>query len=155
VLWRSPKLVLADGSERPLTDLKWTHADACWDGTVVKKDKSGQVLGVAAEIPAFVEYALPAGAVRFRATGVVEGNGRGRPPGPCRFLVVVGTPENTAAAPGVSVSVSLADLGLSGEVRVRDLWQRRDVGLFKGEFASEVPWHGSGLYRLTPVPVAK
>lgn len=155
VLWRSPKLVFADGTERLLTDLKWTHADACWDSTAVKKDKSGQVLGVAAEIPAFVEYELPAGAVRFRAETVIDGNGRGLPPGPTRFMVVVGTPENTATAAAVRVPVSLADLGLSGGVRVRDLWTKADVGEFKGEFAPEISWHGSGLYRLSPVPEAR
>jgi alpha-galactosidase len=155
VLWRSPKLLFADGSERPLTDLKWTHADACWDSTAVKKGKSGEVLGVAAEIPAFVEYELPAGAVRFRAEAVAEGNGRGRPPGPTRFLVVVGTPANTATAAGVRVPVSLADLGLSGGVRIRDLWTQQDVGEFKGEFAPEISWHGSGLYRLSPLPEAR
>jgi alpha-galactosidase len=155
VLWHDARLVFADGTERPLADLKWTHADACWDSTAVKKDKEGRVMGIAVEIPALVEYELPPGAVRFRATGMVESNGRGQKPGPMQFLVVVGAPNNTATTAGLPVPVDLADLGLSGTVRIRDLWAHRDLGEFKGEFSPEIPWHGSGLYRITPLPVAK
>ena len=150
VLWRDPRLVFADGSERPLTDWTWTQADACWDSTAVKKDQAGKILGIAAEIPAVVEYALPPGAVRFRATGVVLDNGRGQTPGPVSFLVIVATPENTAAAAGLPVAVRLAELGLSGPVRIRDLWTHQDLGEFRDGFAPGIPWHGAGLYRLSP-----
>jgi alpha-galactosidase len=150
VLWRAPRLVFAGGTERPLTDWSWTHADACWDSTRVSRDASGSVLGLTAEIPAFVEYLLPPGALRFRAAGEVTGNGRGQTPGPVSFLVVVATPENTAAAEGQPVSVRLADLGLTGTVHLRDLWARRDLRELKDEFAPVIPWHGAGLYRLSP-----
>jgi len=143
--------MMADGSERPLADLTWTHTDATWDSMAVKKDKDGKVLGIGAEIPALVEYSLPPGAVRFRATGTVESNGRGQKPGPVQFLVVVATPKNTGPAAGLPIAVTLADLGLSGSVRIRDLWQHKDLGEHKGEFTPEIPWHGSGLYRITPL----
>lgn len=149
IIWRDPRLVFADGTERPLTDLEWTHADAAWDSTAVKKDDTGQTIGIAAEIPAFVDYALPAGAVRFRATGTVESNGRGREPGPTRFLVVVATPENEAAVEGLPVAVNLAELGFADGAEIRDLWTHRDIGTFSGEFAPEIPFHGAGLYRLS------
>jgi hypothetical protein len=71
------------------------------------------------------------------------------------FLVVVGTPDNTATAPGLAVPVALTDLGLPGTVRIRDLWSHRELGEFKGGFAPEIPWHGAGLYRITPLPDAK
>ena len=150
IFWRTPRFVMADGTERPLTDLPWTRADACWDSTKLKKDAAGQALGIAAEIPAVVEYALPAGAVRFRATGLVESNGRGQPPGPVRFLVVVATPQNEGPATGLPVTVNLADLGLPGGARVRDLWTHAELGDFRGEFAPVIPFHGAGLYRLSP-----
>lgn len=149
ILWREPRLVMADGTERPLTDFKWTYADACWDSTKVKKDPAGQVLGVAAEIPAVVEYALPAGAVRFKATGLVESNGRGTVPGPVRFLVVVATPPDDIPAPGLPVEVTLADLGFNGAVKIHNLWSHEEAGTFTGKFAPVIPWHGAGLYRLS------
>lgn len=150
ILWRDPRLIFADGTERPLTELTWTHADACWDSTAVKKDADGKTIGIAAEIPAVIEYALPSGAVRFRATGAVESNGRGHEPGPVRFLVVVGTAKDAAAAPSLPVTVPLADLGFAAGAQVRDLWTHRDLGQFSGEFAPEIPFHGAGLYRLSP-----
>lgn len=150
VLWRDARLVFADGTERPLTDFKWTHADACWDSTAVKKDKAGKVLGLAAEIPAVVEYALPAGAVRFRATGVIESNGRGQVPGPVQFLAVVGTPDNTGPAAGLPVSVNLTDLDLPAGAHIRDLWTNDNLGEIRGKFSPVIPFHGAGLYRLTP-----
>lgn len=151
VLWRDARLVFADGTERPLADFPWTHADACWDSTAVKKDQDGRVLGLAAEIPAVVEYAIPAGAVRFRARAEITGHGRGQVPGPMQFLVVVATPENTAAGPGLPVTVDLATLGLPDGARVRDLWTHADLGEARGEFAPVIPFHGAGLYRLSPL----
>lgn len=155
VLWRTPRLVFADGTEHPLGEWSWTHADACWDSTVMKKDEKGQILGLAAEIPAMAEYALPPGAVRFRATGLVQSNGRGLKPGPVRFMVVVGSPENTTQAAGVPVAVALPDLGFAGRVTIRDLWTRKDLGEYRGDFAPEIPWHGAGLYRISPVSAGK
>ena len=49
-----------------------------------------------------------------------------------------------------SVSVSLADLGLSGPVQVRDLWNHKDLGAFTGMFTQEINSHGAGLYRIRP-----
>ncbi|HVU23412.1 MAG TPA: glycoside hydrolase family 27 protein [Opitutus sp.] len=150
VLWRDPRLVFADGTEQSLTALPWSHADACWDSTAVAKDSTGKPLGIRAEIPAVVAYALPPGAVRFKATAAVESNGRGREPGPVRFLVVVGTPEDDRAPSSVAIPVALADLGFAHGATIRDLWIHRDLGEVTGTFAPEIPFHGAGLYRLTP-----
>ncbi|ACB74648.1 Melibiase subfamily [Opitutus terrae] len=150
ILWRAPRLVFADGKEQPLTELTWAHADAAWDSTAVKKDAAGQPIGIGAEIPAFVEFALPRDAVRFRAQASVESNGRGHEPGPVRFLVVVATPENESKAAGLPVAVSLSELGLPQGTHVRDLWAHRDLGTVEREFAPEIPFHGAGLYRLSP-----
>ena len=150
ILWRAPRLVFADGMERPLTDLPWTHADAAWDSTAVKKDATGQTIGLGAEIPSIVEFALPSDAIRFRATGTVESNGRGLEPGPVRFLVGVATRENEGTAAGLPVAVKLSELGCQGAVSIRDLWTHQDLGKFTGEFAPEIPFHGAGLYRIAP-----
>ena len=149
-LWRTPRLIFADSSERPLTEFKWTTADATWDSAKIKNDAAGQPIGIAAEAAAVIEYALPAGAVRFKATGIVEADNRFKAGGTVRFLVVVGTAENESAAPGLPVAVQLADLGFAKGARIRDLWTHRDLGAVSGEFAPEIPFHGAGLYRLSP-----
>jgi hypothetical protein len=48
------------------------------------------------------------------------------------------------------VSVALADLGLSGACRVRDVWAHQDVAQAQGQFSRVLPAHGAGLYRLSP-----
>ena len=60
-----------------------------------------------------------------------------------------GQPAPTATA---KVAVSLADLGVTSAVRVRDLWAKSDAAAARGEFAPEIPWHGAGLFRLSPAP---
>lgn len=60
-------------------------------------------------------------------------------------------PGNDNAAPGLPVAVKLSDLGLTRGVTIRDLWTHRDLGETAGDFAPVVPFHGAGLYRLTPV----
>jgi alpha-galactosidase len=49
-----------------------------------------------------------------------------------------------------SVGVDFRQLGITGEARVRDLWSGEDLGEFDGRFERELPFHGSGLYRVEP-----
>jgi len=150
VLWASPRLVMADGTERPLTELKWTHADAPWDSASVKKDGSGQNRGISlsAQGGSVVEFALPADAVRFKASGRIE-NEKG-PDTPSRFLIVTAGAKDQAGSNSLPITVKLSELGLPGRAKVRDLWKRRDLGECSGEFSAEIPFHAAGLYRLTP-----
>lgn len=48
------------------------------------------------------------------------------------------------------VSAFWSDLGIRGYFRVRDLWRRSDLGVFKGEVSSDVEPHGSVLLRFYP-----
>ena len=52
-----------------------------------------------------------------------------------------------------TIEVNFADIGVPGEVEVRDAWQKKDLGA-KSSVSAEVPAHGSVLLRLvvTPVP---
>lgn len=94
---------------------------------------------------------------------VIAVNQAGRPAHP----VSTASPQQTwyAANPDGSVTVavfnlgqtdadmtvSLADVGLSGSVKVRDLWAKKDVGKAEGSFvATDVPVHGTRLFTFTP-----
>jgi alpha-galactosidase len=50
------------------------------------------------------------------------------------------------------VTASWADLGVSGKMRVRDLWRQKDLGIFNDRFEAQVPRHGVVLVRLFPTP---
>ncbi len=50
-----------------------------------------------------------------------------------------------------TVTADWSTLGLTGRYRVRDLWQRKDMGNFNGKYEASVPGHGTVLLRLTRV----
>jgi len=48
------------------------------------------------------------------------------------------------------LAIDFAQLGYKGRLAVRDLWQHRDKGFFKKQYAQKIPPHGAALIRLTP-----
>ena len=73
-------------------------------------------------------------------------------------LAGAGLPSSETNAPPVdatateprSVSVSLADIGFSGPVKVRDLWNHKDLGAVAGALTQKINSRGAGLYRVEP-----
>jgi len=59
----------------------------------------------------------------------------------------------TAATPtnGCVLVVDLGAIGIQGPARITDLWHNKDLGVFDKEFSQEIPFHGAGLYRVTPI----
>ncbi len=55
---------------------------------------------------------------------------------------------NSGDAEAMAVPVKFAELGLSGRVAIRDVWEKKDLGVFDGQFAPDLPAHGAGLYVL-------
>jgi alpha-galactosidase len=49
-----------------------------------------------------------------------------------------------------TIPIELAELGMSGTAKVRDLWQRADLSMVEGKFSPRILAHGAGLYRLSP-----
>ncbi len=60
-------------------------------------------------------------------------------------------PPNPADSQPAEISVSLAEIGLSGRVEVRDLWAHKDLGTCAEKISATVNSHGAVLYRLKPV----
>jgi aryl-phospho-beta-D-glucosidase BglC (GH1 family) len=147
VTWKAPRFVFRNGRERPLSDFPWTHAEAQWDSTAFKDGANGKDLH--AQAAAIVEFAIPVGATRFKATAHFPERD-GKSPNQVRILTVVGTSANEDKRPGLPVEVTLADLGITGEVKVRDLWTHTEIGTAKDSFNPLVPFHGARLFRLRP-----
>lgn len=53
-------------------------------------------------------------------------------------------PTNSA----IDMSIDFAQLDLAGEVVVRDLFEKRNVGIYKGSYVVSVPAHGTRIYKL-------
>ncbi len=49
------------------------------------------------------------------------------------------------------MNVSLKDIGIKGKVKVLDIWGKKELGVVEKVFGRELPMHGAGLYRLSPV----
>jgi alpha-galactosidase len=72
------------------------------------------------------------------------------------YLAIFNLNAPAAGGEASPVPIKLAELGIGASVRVRDLWQRADLGNFDdtiNSFAPRIPGHGAGLFRLTPCEV--
>lgn len=56
---------------------------------------------------------------------------------------------NTSETPGQEIKVELADLNLSGKVKITNLWSGEKLGVKEGAFAQSFAAHASGLYKLS------
>ena len=48
----------------------------------------------------------------------------------------------------ISMSIAFSQLDLAGEVAVRDLFEKRNLGVYEGAYSVTVPAHGTRIYRL-------
>ena len=77
------------------------------------------------------------------------------PGGADKYLAVFNTRDAAKELPPgatAPVPVKLADLGIKGPAKVRDLWMKKDLDPVTGEFAPEVPFHGARIFRVHPTP---
>lgn len=152
--WIEPTLSGSKGTLK-LTDLKWTSVTAGWGEVRVNRSVDDQPLmldkapvnGIGTHSISIIEYDLPEGYDNFRARGMITPVGSNT--ASLQFLVLV-DPEKHLAPEKSPVSVSFADLGITGTAKARDLWKRKDLGAFTNQFSREIPLHGTGLYRVSP-----
>ncbi len=160
--WIEPRLIVG-GAEKKLTELKWASASTGWGGLKVGETAGGKPITLAgkrypdsigAHSLSVIEYDLPPGATRFRVLAALDDAAVAHPRGATvKFLVFTnGAMPESRTQP---VPVNLAELGFGSKARVRDLWQRKDLGEFEGEFAPEIASHGAGLYRVSGDRAAK
>ena len=152
VVWQDPVLTGPKGTLK-LTELKWSYADSGWGEARVNRTCDNRPIvidgapaeGIGTHGESTIIYDLPQGYDTFAARGVVTNRGS------AVFAVLVDRGD-AVVGDTAPVSVDFAAIGLEGRVRVRDLWEKKDLGEFTGSFSRELRQHASGLYRLTPRP---
>ena len=150
-VWVDPKLTGPTG-ELSLTELEWKHADAGWGNVQVNRTCDGkpllvdgqEVKGIGTHADSTIIYTLPEGYDKFSTKGVLTNQGS------VEFGVLVSKGEE-AVSETSTVRVDFDEIGIQGKATVRDLWKHEDLGMFDESFSRELPLHGAGLYRLTPV----
>ena len=55
---------------------------------------------------------------------------------------------NPSGKEPAKIEINWTDLGISGKHMVRDLWRKKDIGVFSNKFAAKVPSHGVVLVRI-------
>lgn len=163
VVWGEPRLVSESGAVTPLSSLTWTRATSRWGEVFVNRTPrrkgltlGGKVLshGLGVHIKSVLSYELSPGARRFQCLCGFEDSepaaqDERNPKVRVRVLVfALNAPPSTGQ---VRAALKPEDLGWSGSIKVRDLWNRADLGVFDGEFAPLIPFHGAGLYKVTRV----
>lgn len=106
--WCEPRLVLADGKEQKLTDLKWKSATVGWGQARVGANAGGGELKVAGKPVEYglgvhsnslVVYDLPAGVKRFKARAGIDNGGSDQGSGSAmQFFVFNANPGAIAAS---------------------------------------------------------
>jgi alpha-galactosidase len=66
------------------------------------------------------------------------------------YAAVFNLRDATPAAAEAYIPIKLAELGLRGKTRVRDLWRHADLEAVRDIFVPQIPCHGAGLFRLSP-----
>ncbi|WP_221032131.1 glycoside hydrolase family 27 protein [Actomonas aquatica] len=139
----------ADGRTVDLTAQGWSAVDSPWDAAGQHDATADAPARITMLAPSKVAFDLPTDATRFTATVHFE-HPKGAQEETLRLVAVVARATNTDTRASVPIPVDLNELGLNGPVAIRDLWTHQDLGEQTGTFAPEVPFHGAGLYRLTP-----
>lgn len=152
IVWADPVLHGPKGDLK-LTSLKWLSATSGWGEANVNRtfDNNPIIInnetreGIGAHAASVIIYELPEGYDSFTATGYVT-----QEKGSVTFGVLVdkGTLDLPEKA---NVKVNFEAINIKGKVKVRDLWNHKDLGTFDGSFGRELPQHGAGLYRITPL----
>ena len=106
--WAEPRLILADGSEKKLTEIEWKSAQSGWGNVSVNANAGGKELrsagqaipyGIGTHANSVIAFNLPAGAKRFKARGALdEGGTRQGGSTSVEFLVFAENPGPIAAS---------------------------------------------------------
>jgi len=147
--WLNPVLTGPAGT-LDLTKVRWKSATQGWGDTRVGRSSDGrQINGIGTHAESLIVYDIPEGYDTFTARGELVDDCQNKG-GTIQFLVLT-DPAFGASNPNENeIGVKLSDLGFTGKVNVRDLWEKKDLGTFTDTFKQTLRCHASGLYMITP-----
>lgn len=155
--WIEPKLTGSAGTLM-LTDLRWVKAIAGWGDVQVNKSVGGNGLvvnnkkyenGIGTHSNSVIEYDIPEGYNTFTATGGLDRECLNQQGATVQFHVFTQNPFGTEATDSIQVALKLADIGLNGTCKVRDLWAREDFGEVDNQVSLWVNDHGARMVRIS------
>jgi alpha-galactosidase len=158
--WIEPVISGQKGTIK-LTSLEWVKATSGWNQATKNRSVGGAPLiingkqyadGFGTHSNSVIEFNIPDGYSTFSAKVGLDKECIDHPEGASvRFLVFTQDPSGENVASSAKVPVTLAQLGLNGSYKVRDLWSHKDMGTITNEFTPSINNHGAGLYRFSKV----
>ena len=73
------------------------------------------------------------------------------PNSPDKYIALFNAQSTIDYPDAGTVKVDFNSIGIKENARVIDLWSRKELGVFNKEFSRDIPQHGAGLYRISPV----
>ncbi len=158
--WIEPELTGVKGN-LSLTELKWINATAGWGqaaknksvgGNTLNVDGKDYLIGIGTHSISIIEFDIPEGYNRFTAKAGLDKECIEHTEGASvQFFVYTQDPSGPLPADSVSVPVTLKEFGLHGTCRIKDLWNKKDLGYFNIEFAPFIKRHGAELYKISVI----
>ncbi len=155
--WINPTIYKANGDSLKLTTLTPVSATSGWDVVHTNKSLNNGTLTVNGKTYAngygvnsysIIQLNLPTGYTTFKAFCGFDDEVLSATSGvTVEFMAFTQDPSNSSVA---AVPVDLATLGFTGNCLVRDLWAKKDSGIFSGtQFAPMIKTHGAKMYRIS------
>ena len=136
---------MCDGSKLPPAGAASTSKAA--GGKAMSVNGQPVAYGIGTHAPSVIEFDLSAGYTRFKSFAGLDDGGTTQPNGATVHATVFTRPP---WAEGGTTKVSVAEMGFTGPVQIRDLWQKKDLGVFTAEFAPGIASTAPGIYRVSP-----
>lgn len=157
--WISPSIYLKNGDSVAITELTWEKASTGWGTVGINKSVSGGELnvkgtiyenGIGTHSQSIIHYKLPKNSVSFKAFVGLDIVGTQTKDGSTvEFMVSIEDPAPREEKP-TAIPIDLEKLGFQGNCKIRDLWNKKDLGTFSGtQFSPVINFHGAGLYRIS------
>ncbi len=128
--WAEPRLILADGSEKKLTEIEWKSAETGWNSVRVNASAGGTELrsagkaieyGIGTHANSIIAFNLPAGTKRFKARGALDEGGTKQGSASVEFRVYSENPGPITASDSSShdPADAVASLDVHPELKVQ------------------------------------
>lgn len=128
--WAEPRLILADGSEKKLTEIEWKSAQTGWNSVRVNASAGGTELrsagkaieyGIGTHANSIIAFNLPAGTKRFKARGALDEGGTKQGSSSVEFRVYTENPGPIATSDSSShdPADAVASLTVHPELQVQ------------------------------------
>ena len=156
--WIEPKLTGQNGSLN-LTGIQWLNGTAGWGSVTVNKSVGGNTLvvdnieytdGIGTHSNSIIEYEIPEGYNTFSAIAGLDKECINHHEGATvQFHVFTQYPTGAPPADSIKIPMKFEQLGFNGTCKVRDVWNKNDIGTYTDEMSLYVRKHGAKLLKIS------